>query len=205
MFIGKHKFYAAADPGAKGAIALMNAAGHGLKVWKMPMTDGEIDLLGLYEIFLYLKRLPDVGFGIEWATAWPGAFSNVIRDAEVFGRQKGILQAFTYLSHLPQYHITPQGWKGKLALDGKSREGSNEAAAAALLGNYPEARSLIYGPRGGLLDGPMDALLIAHYMRLVSGACSANAVRGSVEHFAAVMSAGPGRRKLARMPLKEFI
>jgi hypothetical protein len=205
MFVSKHRFYAAADPGHKGAVALMTAAGSGLKAWDMPLTDDgeDIDYAGLRDIYRYLKRLPDVLLAIEWPTAWPGAFNNVIRDAENFGRQKGTLEAFAFLHGLESVRLSPVTWKGKLGLDGKTRVGANETNAAVLASLYPSAAPMIRGPRGGLKDGRLDAFLMAHYLRLKSGSMAANAVRGSVEHLAAVLSMGPGKRKLCRMPHKQ--
>lgn len=204
MIVSPHKFYAAADPGAEGAIALMNAAGSGLKVWPMPTNaEREIDFAGLREIYRYLKRLPDVLLAIEWPVAWPGAFNNVIRDAEVFGRHKGTLEAFAYLHGIESVRLSPVTWKGKLALDGKTRVGANERAAAVLTGLYPATAPLIHGPRGGLRDGPLDAFLMCHWLRVASGSFAATAPRGSAEHFVAVMSMGPGKRKLAKMPVRQ--
>lgn len=204
MSIPTPKYFAGIDPGAKGAIGLINAAGTSVHVWPMPMLGGEIDLPGIKKIFSDLVHFPDVHLGIEWPNAWPGAFNNVIRDAEVFGRQKGILEAFAYIYCKSYVRVPPQSWKGKLGLDGKQHEGAVAAAAGLWDAQYPAATAMIRGPRGGVLDGPLDALLIAHFLRLKSGAIANTAVRGSVEHLAAVLSMGKGKRKLCRMPKKEF-
>lgn len=203
MHLSKHLHFAGFDPGHKGGIGVMNAAGTRCKVWKMPdLGDGNIDMAGLRDICRYLKHLPDVVVGIEWPTAWPGAFNNVITDAENFGRQKGVLEAFCYLHGLESHRVSPTTWKGKLALDGKTVVGANARAAALFDAHYPAEGHLIRGPRGGLLDGPLDALLIAHFLRVISGSVAANTVRGSAEHMAAILSMGPGKRRLCRMPKK---
>jgi hypothetical protein len=130
MTISPHLHYAGMDPGHDGAVAVMNAAGTCVKVWRMPSSNGDLLFAGLRDIARYLKHLPDVVVGIEWPQAWPGAFNNVIRDAENFGRQKGILESFCYLHGLAWHRVSPVAWKGKLALDGKTRVGANAASCA---------------------------------------------------------------------------
>lgn len=153
------------DPGHHGAIAVLNANGSWAKVWSMPWKDSEYDLVGLRTIFRYLKLLPGTVIGIEWPVAWPGSFANVVRDAENFGRGKAYLESFAFLLGFEYRKISPQLWKGRLGLPGKTSPGANEVAAAKVASLMPRHVPLIRGPRGGLLDGPMDALLIAEACR----------------------------------------
>ena len=204
--LGRFNFYAGIDPGAHGAIGLMNAAGSYVKVWKMPLTEkGEVDLAGLKEIYRNLARFPKVAVGIEWPEAWPGAFNNVIRDAELFGRQKGYLEAFAFLMLPPGSHycrVSPVLWKGRLGLDGKQVVGANQRAASLWDMFYPGHRDCIRGSRGGLLDGPMDALLIAHFLRTRTGEGMRSIVdkfgKDSVEVMAFVLGGGRRKKKFGR-------
>lgn len=163
--VGKRAHFCGIDPGHHGAIAVVSASGKWARVWKMPWKDGEYDLSGLQIVFRFLKGLPDVAIGIEWPVAFPDSFANVARDAENFGRGKGYLEAFAFLHNIEYRRISPQLWKGRLGLVGKTHAGANEMAAAKLGELLPAHTGLIRGPRGGLLDGPMDALLIAAAMR----------------------------------------
>lgn len=162
---GSHKHFAGIDPGHFGAVAVLSQSGSWAKMWKMPWKDGEYDLDGLKKIFLYLKLLPDCVVGIEWPVAFPDSFANVARDAENFGRGKGYLEAFAFLMGLEYRRISPQLWKGRLGIPGKTHAGANERAAEKLVSLLPQHASMIRGPRGGLLDGPLDALLIAEACR----------------------------------------
>lgn len=162
-------FFAGIDPGFAGAIAVMNAAGTTANVWDMPVTDAkkdrqrEIELYALRDIFARLRRLPDCYVGIEWPTTRPGEGAE---RCERFGRGKGYLEAFAFLKGLQYTKIAPNLWKGRLGLKGKEHAGANQEAADAFESLYPQWAGLIRGPRGGILDGRLDALMIAHAMRL---------------------------------------
>jgi hypothetical protein len=163
------KFFAGIDPGFAGAIAWMNAAGTTLNVRDMPVTAAkkerqrEIDLYGLRDVFAHLRRLPDCYVGIEWPTTRPGEGAE---RCERFGRGKGYLEAFAFLKGLQYAKIAPNLWKGRLGLDGKEHAGANERAAELFEQLYPAHTAIIRGPRGGILDGRLDALMIAHGMRI---------------------------------------
>lgn len=191
------------DPGKHGAIGVINATGTSVQVWDMPLDESkDIDLHGLRDLYRRIASLPSTTVGIEWPEAWPGAFNNVICDAELFGRQKGYLEAFAFLHNLEFQRISPVLWKGRLGLDGKQVHGSNERARSLYDLHYPEHQSLIRGLRGGLKDGRMDALLIAHFLRMRS----ADGMKGLVAThgkdsdvvFAQIMGGGRRKRKFGK-------
>jgi hypothetical protein len=202
--LGNFSFYAGMDPGHKGAIAVINATGTSARVWRMPLKeDGVgIDLSGLREIFRKLASFPNVTAGIEWPVPWPGAFANVCRDAEIFGQQKALLEAFAFLHNLDYHRVPPQLWKSRLGLDGKQIQGASERAANLWGMFYPEFSQLVRGPRGGLLDGPLDALLIAHFLRTRNGEGMKSIAdkfgKDSVEAFAFMLGGARRKKKFGR-------
>lgn len=125
----------------------------------------EMDLPQLEQICRGVLLLPDVVVGIEWPTTRPGEGTE---RSERFGRGKGYLEAFAYLHRMTYYKIAPALWKGRLGLPGKDHPGANAQAATLFETFYPAHTALIRGPRGGLLTGPLDALLIAHFLRISS-------------------------------------
>jgi hypothetical protein len=200
-----YKFYAGIDPGFSGAISLINAAGTSVRVWPMPITyrgDGdedsrrEIDLSGLQTIFRFLKRFPDVAVGIEWPNTRPGEGAE---RSERFGRGKGYLEAFAFLHALEYFKLAPNLWKGRLGLPGKEQDPTSKRAAALWDQMQPARGGMIRGPRGGVLDGPLDALLIASFLRSVGGK-TATLVRGSTDAMAHVLGAGPRRQRMRKLP-----
>jgi hypothetical protein len=203
--IRDYAYYCGIDPGFKGAFALMSSTGTTAHVWPMPVVEKEhdrqreIDLNGLRAILEQLRRFPNVCIGLEWPTTRPGEGAE---RCERFGRQKGYLEAFCFLKGLDYYKIAPNLWKGRLGLDGKTVEGANERAAKLFETYYPAHVSLIRGPKGGIQDGRMDALLIAHFLRTRGGQGMKSVVRqfgrDSVQAFALIMGGGRRKRKFGK-------
>jgi len=201
--LGEHAFYAGIDPGFSGGIGLISKNGQTVKSWKMPTSNPgkdrkrEFSLDGLNRVFNQLTMLPDVTVGIEWPTTRPGEGAE---RSERFGRGKGLLQAFAYCKKLDFHLIAPNLWKGRLGIPGKTDPEANKIAAAMFERYYPDHADVIRGPRGGIKDGRLDALLIAHFLRTrgISG------MRSVVEQFGKdsdeamallFKSARPGRRR----------
>lgn len=203
-------YYIGIDPGITGAIARINSTGTSLRVWNIPTerktedSPLEYSLTGLRDVFTQLVSFPGTTAAIEWPVAWPGAFANVARDAENFGRGKAYLEAFLFFYKIPYRRIPPAAWKSNLGLPGKTDPQANVKAAALFDRYYPNESAIIRGPRGGLLSGPLDALLIAHWLRVQGG----EGLRGLVEQHGkgslemqAFFLTGMGRRgKRSKFP-----
>lgn len=198
--IKEYNFYAAVDPGNKGAFAVINRAGTSFKTWDMPVTDGEYDLTGLRDIFKQLMKFPGVCLGIEWPHPTPGAFGNVVGDAEKFGRGKGYLEAFAFLLGLDYFKLAPHGWKQRLGVPGKTDPEAVQKCVALWDRLYPTATALVRGPRGGVKDGRLDACLMAHFLRdcRAIGDTARRHGKDSPELAAAVLGWG-GTRKNHRL------
>lgn len=166
----KTTHYLGIDPGHTGALGLLNASGTTAKVWPMPTRKFggavELDKDALYDILSPLRKLPAVVAGVEWPNTFAGQFGDVVRHAEVFGRGKGTLDSFLWLLGFNYSHVSPAKWKAKLGLPGKTHDKGSVQGHTLWLREYPQHSQLVTGPRGGILDGPLDALLIAHYLRV---------------------------------------
>jgi hypothetical protein len=205
--LGPHAFYAGVDAGFKGAVALMNADGTSIKTWDMPVCpykkerQREIDLAKLWEIFTHLRSIPDCVVGIEWPSTRVGEGAE---RSERFGRQKGILHAFAHAKGLEYYLISPQLWKGRLGVPGKTHSNANKIGADLFRTYYPEAAAMIAGPRGGILDGRLDALLIAHFLRTRSFSGMKTVAdkfgKDSLEAQAHILMMGKQGRRRLRLP-----
>ncbi len=183
------------DPGFSGGIAVLSADGTSAKAWPMPITQRnsardstrEYDLDGLHTIFKRLHFLPRPEVTIEWPTTRPGEGAE---RAERFGRGKGYLHAFLHLMQFQYTKVAPNIWKGRLGLPGKESDPNSTQGASYWGEHYPKHVALILGPRGGTLDGLLDALLLAHYGRLGSqsvcgwhGGPRPAVYKGPVENF----------------------
>lgn len=151
------------DPGRTGALALITNR-KSVKVWDMPPhRQGErgIDLYALSTI------LVQIGVeGTEVALEWNGGRAHDTPDrAFVFGLQTGQLDAALFARGYNVTHLASNKWTGRFGLPGKTHAGAVEQRAALWDRMYPPYANLIRGSRGGLLDGRIDALLIAEYLR----------------------------------------
>lgn len=198
--------YVGIDPGFSGGIAIINAAGTFVRVFDMPVTDTEkdrqreIDLAGLESVFRNIGHYPDCFAGLEFPTTRPGEGAE---RSERFGRGKGYLEAFLFLLRFEYARISPQLWKGRLGLPGKDHAGANATCAAMFDKLYPTRSAMIRGPRGGIIDGRLDALLIAHFLRTCGEGGISDVARkygkGSAELIAAVFKRD-GRHRRGMLP-----
>lgn len=109
--------------------------------------------------------------GIEDVHSLPGmsAKSNFS-----FGRNLGMVLAVLAVDTRPIVKVPPKRWQktcGVIFPKGTVSATRKHITAVRALELYPEAK--LYGPRGGLIDGRADALMIAHYMRITYGQDSA--------------------------------
>lgn len=160
--------YVGIDPGFSGAVGLINAAGTDVRVWPIPLLEADKDRNREYDIHAFLnlcrtlRALPNCLVGVEWPTTRPG---DGAERMERFGRGKGIIETALIANGLTYRKIAPNLWKGRLGVPGKTDKKAKRIADSLFHTYYPEHGHLVRGPRGGLLDGECDALLIAHYLR----------------------------------------
>ncbi len=90
-----------------------------------------------------------------------------------FGRNLGLLEVIIHYAFNEVEYIQPKAWQKacgikfeypKKATASQKSKIRKETTAARCLELYPNAD--IYGPRGGLMDGRADALMIAHTLTL---------------------------------------
>jgi len=205
--ISEYAFFAGIDPGFSGAISLMNAGGTSVKVWDMPIREigrakkyRALDLTRLCSVLREVSLLPRVCWGLENPTTRP---EEGAERCFRFGRQIGSLEALLHRGGNDYCLIAPNLWKGRLGLDGKNIAGANERAAEKFKCLYPEHATLICGPRGGILDGRMDALLICHFLRTYGGGETVKKFgKRSPEAFA--FYASGGGRSHGKRPMKSL-
>lgn len=197
IFTARHDFYAGIDPGFSGAIAYCSADGSYWTVFDMPVNTearNELDYLTLIGI---MASLDGAGVALEWNTTRP---DNEPERAYRFGMQTGALAMGLEYVGVDWQRLSPVTWKGKFGLPGKDKDPKSVAALEFWhgLGHPPEITNLVFGPRGGLLDGRLDACLIAEYARRAAPDYVQQQVtrhgRQSLEAQAAVLCSGPGGR-----------
>jgi hypothetical protein len=156
------------DPGFTGAIGwIIVGSTPALVAYDLPLQAGtkkrEFDLEMLNHYVYRLTELGEIGVGLENPTTRPGEGAERCKR---FGEGIGLLKGLLTAHQIPYTCISPNLWKGRLGLPGKTKPGANKAGAQFLVSHYPQAEELVYGPRGGIKDGRLDALLIAHWMKV---------------------------------------
>lgn len=160
------------DPGFTGAFAWIDAQAQVLGYLDMPFNiiakgrKREFDLDRLNNIVYKIasdSRHGQVVVGLENPTSRPGEGADRSRR---FGEGIGMLKGLMTAHQLTFQLISPNLWKGRLNLPGKTDAGANKQGAMMLESHYPTIDSMIRGPRGGIKDGRLDAFLIAHWLRI---------------------------------------
>lgn len=146
------------DPGLSGAIALIQATGE-LQVWEMPPAkDHGIDLILLKNIISEIPSNAEVY--LEWNRGRP---TDVPDRALGFGIQLGQLQtAFEFSDYSPTL-VYPLKWMNGMGVPGKDFDNGLLQRQRVVLNHFPDSRPLWTGPRGGLKDGVLEAILIAKF------------------------------------------
>lgn len=152
--------YIGIDPGASGSLCLLDTDNG---IIEFHDTPGK--LIPPNQVFDWIQHVvwPVKIIGIEEVQAVPGtaATSNF-----KFGFNVGMIRGIAECTNVGVDLIRPKAWQKAIGLVPKKRTKAQlkKAVAEIALRLYPEAD--ILGPKGGLLDGRADALMIAHAMML---------------------------------------
>jgi crossover junction endodeoxyribonuclease RuvC len=164
--------FAGIDPGKDGAVAIISSSGRVTIVDTPTVSTGKGSRQAYDEsamakiLFRAVEENGGCVFALEQVHSMPGqGVSSMFSMGEGFGLWKGILAAL----RVPWTLVTPQRWKGAL-MDGQAKEKAASALVAGRL--FPAVAGELAGPRGRVLDGRADALLIAEYLRRTHGVLS---------------------------------
>lgn len=152
------------DPGLDGAVAVIHPKG--IVIYDTPIIDVGIgkkirrkyNLKEMVSIISAIKlRDSFTECWIEDVHAMPG---QGVTSMFSMGRGLGSWEAIVTALMIPLYFVSPVRWK-KTIMDGMGKEKSAAVLKAQQI--FPEA--CLKTPRGRLLDGRAEALLIAEYGR----------------------------------------
>ena len=144
--------YIGIDPGASGAICAL-----------VPVTNDIAFMQPPYDRNTYARILAceDVCnvriIMIEHVSSIPGASAG---SNFKFGYNTGQVNTIAEITGIGTDLVRPKAWQKKIGVTKKGPAIKKEVASIAHR-LYPDAE--LYGPRGGLLDGRSDALMIAHF------------------------------------------
>ncbi len=152
------------DPGISGAFVITDGFTF-MKVWGMPLVvegkNKSVEFDGIHEL---LTEVID-GFGLDHVyleRAIPMAMGS--KGAFNYGRGFAAIEIAIELVRIPVTYVEPQKWAKEMH-EGMSQDLKPKAKSLlAVKRLYPSlVASLPKNTKGVLLDGPVDALLIAGY------------------------------------------
>jgi len=147
------------DPGDKGSICLLEPIQQSLAFCETTPRFSEI-----VEWLEKAKLEGDLRMAmVENVHSIPGAAAG---SSFKFGRNVEKLHNALEMAKIPMDLVIPRKWQSTVGLKTKiPKDRIKKEVAAIATRLYPNAP--LYGPRGGLLDGRSDALMIAHYCYLI--------------------------------------
>jgi hypothetical protein len=151
------------DPGANGGVAFIHNEGELYKAFPMP----EKKNLAMVISNVILEREETFYCCIE--KSFP-SHNQGITSIFNHGYNYGWYVSTLSILNIETIEVLPQVWKSAFKLS-KDKQKSMDLC----LKLWPESKDLIYGKKGGMLDGVAEALLIAEYgrqklkLRLIGG------------------------------------
>lgn len=149
------------DPGKHGAIAWMDGERKTVEVRDCPLDGDEYDFLGMRDLLSSIATL-HMAVTMEAVHAMPSdgkcsAFSFGVGYGAWLALVGGALRIKPTL-------VAPATWK-RAMLAGIANDKQTEARVCKQIFQGHAVASQLHGPRGGLRDGRVDALLLAEYGR----------------------------------------
>lgn len=149
------------DPGISGAFVLTD--GRVSYSWLMPVvTEGKMKRISFKQVYDYLQCGKDRISAIYLERAVPMAMGS--KHSFNYGRGFEAIVIAIELAEIPVTLVEPQKWAKEMH-EGISNDMKPKAKSLiAVKRLFPHlVKVLPKKPKGGLLDGPVDALLIAGY------------------------------------------
>lgn len=167
--------YIGIDPGKSGAISFLNENEPKIKIYDMPLKEnGDIDSNEILQILTYETTGKLHAFcALEKAQSMrrKGVVQGTV-SSFTYGIGYGKILAILDLSLKNKYkEVHPMSWKKEFSLTskkgekltGKDRKKLSEKKALEL---FPDQKRNFYTKRGKLLDGRVEALLLAKYAEI---------------------------------------
>lgn len=154
------------DPGKQGAIAMIEGNQQqitGVTICDMPLLpNGEVNATQLHNILIRKNSVLSTTCYVEKAQPMP---KQGVVSVFSYGCGYGTILAILHLLYIPLQEIPASKWKKSFSLSKDKTESVTKAIE--LFPSFVSERNF-YTPKGRLLDGRAEALLIAEYCRRMS-------------------------------------
>ena len=149
----KSTYYIGIDPGATGAIAIISGD---IQIIDCPPTVAEMaGILRLYEGY-ETKAI------IEKVSPF---YKSSAKSAFTFGGNFFAWQAILACFQIPYDFVTPRKWQKVMFDSAKKLDDTKQQSFERATRIFPNLDIELKTPRGRILDGRCDALLLAEYLR----------------------------------------
>lgn len=152
--------YLGIDPGQQGAIVMIEIVKKEKKItiYDMPLlSEKGISAFGIWS---YLIQIDEIFCILEKAQALPQQSSTAGFN---YGMGYGKILSVLEILKIPFEEVRPMKWRKEYSLPTGKDVDKKGAAAKVAIQLYPELKEKFYTPRGKLLDGRVEALLMADY------------------------------------------
>lgn len=157
--MNKPEVYVGIDPGAKGAICALMP-----KTQQAVFLDTTEEPRVILEWFNQLKLECDVR--VIMIEEVHSIFGMSAKSNFSFGRNVERVNTIALLTSLMVDLVQPKKWQKAVGVKQKAKGPEIKKEVAALCKRlYPNVN--VHGPKGGLHDGKSDALMLAHYAKLI--------------------------------------
>lgn len=157
--------YLGIDPGAKGSLCLLDSITKDVKFLDTPPIHSALAIFTAINTFHNTYHIQHIAIEDVHAIFGTSAGSNF-----KFGFNTGVLHGIVGSTGIGFELVTPKVWQKDCGVrfKPKMKAADKKKVVAAICEQlYPSAS--IRGPKGGLLDGRSDALMIAHYLYIKYG------------------------------------
>ncbi len=145
--------YIGIDPGKKGAIGMIQE--NKIEICDMPLLpNGEVDGLAIFNM-LPMTGTHNIICALEKAQSMS---KQGVKGVFTYGMGYGTIKAALCISKIPYIEVHPTKWKKYFSL---TKEKKQSITLAMKL--FPDVQ--LHTPRGRMLDGRAEALLLAHYVK----------------------------------------
>lgn len=151
------------DPGKTGAICMLfqNTLAEHIAFIDMKEHPKDIyyklaSISSGYDVSIVLEKLH-------------GLYRKSVKATFGLGRQVERMELLLIIAGLKYTLLTPKEWQNKINVIRSKQTTAKEDTLTLCKKTYPQYQHLLYGPKGGLLDGRVDALMMAHCAKLIYG------------------------------------
>ena len=154
------------DPGAKGSLCILDSVTKQILFANTPQGYGDAQSI-LKAILAEHQRNPIQIIGIEEVHS---IFGTSAKSNFSFGFNVGQIHTLAEMTDIGIDLVQPKVWQASCGIRFKPKmkpADRKKIVGDAAIRLYPSAK--IFGPKGGLLDGRADALMLAHHLVIKYG------------------------------------